>query len=157
MAGGINTANQFQADAQQYIADETLPLARRQLVAYQAGEPITLPKGMGTTYTATRYRRLPLPQYPLAEGVPPPGETMQIEQVSGVAQQWGDAVRITDQAEIQTKHPLFKKAMELIGLQIAETFDRNTFNTLMALTQVNYVNSKGSRGALAAGDVIDPT
>jgi N4-gp56 family major capsid protein len=153
----INSANQFAADIQQYIADETLPLARRQLVAYQAGEPLTLPKGMGTTYTATRFQRLPLPQYPLAEGVPPPGETMTIQQVTGVAQQWGDAVKITDQAEITTKHPLFKKAMELVGLQIAETFERNTFNTLMALTQVNYVNSRGSRGALVAGDVLDTT
>jgi len=157
MAGGINTANQFQADVQQYIADETLPLARRQLVAYQAGEPLTLPKGMGTTYTATRFQRIPLPQYPLAEGVPPPGETMTIQQVTGVAQQWGDAVKITDQAEIQTKHPLFKMAMNLVGLQIAETFERNTFNTLMAMTQVNYVNSRGSRGALVAGDVLDTT
>jgi N4-gp56 family major capsid protein len=157
MAGGLNVANQFQADVQQYIADETLPVARRQLVAYQAGEPLTLPKGMGTTYTATRFQRLPLPQYPLAEGVPPLGETMTIQQVTGVAQQWGDAVKITDQAEIQTKHPLFKKAMELVGLQIAETFDRNSFNMLMGLTQVNYVNSRGSRGALVAGDVLDTT
>lgn len=153
----VNTVSSFQADVQQYIADETLPLARKQLVAYQAGEPLTLPKGMGTTYTATRYLRLPLPQYPLAEGVPPPGETMTIQQVTGVALQWGDAVKITDQAEIQTKHPLFKMAMELISLQIAETFERNTFNTLMALTQVNYVNSKGSRNSLAAGDVLDTT
>ena len=157
MAGGLNVANQFQADVQQYIADETLPVARRQLVAYQAGEQLTLPKGMGTTYTATRFQRLPLPQYPLAEGVPPPGEQMTIQQVTGVAQQWGDAVKITDQAEIQTKHPLFKKAMELVGMQIAETFDRNSFNMLMGLTQVNYVNSRGSRGALVAGDVLDTT
>ena len=112
---------------------------------------------MGTTYTATRFQRIPLPQYPLAEGVPPPGQTMTIQQVTGVAQQWGDAVKITDQAEIQTKHPLFRKAMDLVGLQIAETFERNTFNTLMALTQVNYVNSRGSRGALVAGDVLDTT
>lgn len=157
MAGGLNYANQFAADVQQYIADETLPLARRQLVAYQAGEPLTLPKGMGTTYTATRFQRLPLPQYPLAEGVPPPGETLTLQQVTGVAQQWGDAVKITDVAELTTKHPLFKTAMGLIGLQIAECFERNTFNTLMALTQVNFVNSRGSRGALQAGDVLDTT
>jgi len=154
---GLNYANQFAADVQQYIADETLPLARRQLVAYQAGEPLTLPKGMGTTYTATRFQRLPLPQYPLAESVPPVGETLTLQQVTGVAQQWGDAVKITDVAELTTKHPLFKTAMGLIGLQIAECFERNTFNTLMALTQVNFVNSRGSRGALVAGDVLDTT
>lgn len=156
-SAGLNYANQFAADVQQYIADETLPIARKQLVAYQAGEMLTLPKGMGTTYTATRFMRLPLPQYPLAEGVPPVGETLTLQQVTGVAQQWGDAVKITDQAEIQTKHPLFKVAMNLIGLQIAETFERNTFQTLMAMTQVNYVNTRGSRHAIQAGDVLDPT
>ena len=71
-----NTAAQFAADISNYIADETLPLARRQLVAYQFGDPLTLPKGMGVTYTATRYNRLPLPYAPLSEGVPPIGETM---------------------------------------------------------------------------------
>lgn len=152
-----NQANQFSSDIENYIADETLPLARRQLVAYQFGDPLELPKGRGTTYTATRYNRLPLPYAPLSEGVPPIGETMTISQVSAVAQQWGDKVTITDVAEMTIKHPLFKKATELTGLQVAETLERNTMNTLMAGTQVNYVNSRGSRAALVSGDVLDTT
>lgn len=150
-----NQSGQFQADIENYIADETLPLARKQLVAYQFGDPLTLPKGRGVTYTGTRYNRLPLPYAPLSEGVPPIGETMTIQQVTATAQQWGDKVTITDVAELTIKHPLFKKATELTGLQIAETLERNTFNALLAGTQVNYVNSRGSRGALVAGDVLD--
>ena len=153
----VNTAGQFASDIENYIADETLPLARRQLVAYQFGDPLTLPKGRGTTYTATRYNRLPLPFAPLSEGVPPIGETMTIAQVSATALQWGDKVTITDVGEMTIKHPLFKKATELVALQLAETLERNTMNTLMAGTQVNYVNSRGSRGALVAGDVLDTT
>jgi N4-gp56 family major capsid protein len=152
-----NTAAQFAADISNYIADETLPLARRQLVAYQFGDPLTLPKGMGVTYTATRYNRLPLPYAPLSEGVPPIGETMTIGQVSAVALQWGDKVTITDVAEMTIKHPLFKKATELVALQLAETLERNTMIALLAGTQVNYVNSRGSRAALVAGDVLDST
>ena len=151
-----NQASQFSADIENFIADKTLPLARRQLVAYQFGDPLTLPKGRGTTYTATRYNRIPLPFSPLSEGVPPIGQTMTIGQVSATAQQWGDKVTITDVAELTIKHPLVVKAQELIGLQIGETLDRNTFNSLMAGTQVNYVNSRGSRGALVAGDVMNP-
>lgn len=150
-----NTAGQFGADVSNYIADETLPLARRQLVSYQFGDPLELPKGNGVTYTATRYIRLPLPYAPLSEGVPPVGETMSIQQVTATAQQWGDLVTITDIAEMTIKHPLFKKAIELTALQISETLERNTFNALMAGTQVNYVNSRGSRAALVAGDVLD--
>ena len=151
-----NASTSFNADIVNHIADETLPLARRQLVAYQFGDPLTLPEGMGTTYTATRFNRLPLPQAPLSESVPPAGEQMTVTQVTAIAQQWGDKVTITDVAELTIKHPMFQKAKELTSLQISETFERNTFVALMACTQVNYVNQRGSRGALVAGDVLDP-
>lgn len=151
-----NTAGQFTADIENFIADKTLPLARRQLVAFQFGDPLDLPKGRGTTYTATRYNRVALPYAPLSEGVPPIGETMTITQVSAVAQQWGDKITITDVAELTIKHPLMQKANELIALQLAETLERNTNNNLMAGTQINYVNTRGSRAALVAGDVLNP-
>ena len=118
---GTNTASQFSADIENFIADETLPLARRQLVAYQFGDPLTLPQGRGTSYTAFRYNRVSLPFAPLSEGVAPIGQSMTIASVSAVAQQWGDRVTITDVAELTIKHPLFKKATELISLQLAET------------------------------------
>lgn len=151
-----NVASQFGADISQYIADKTLPLVRRQLVVYQFGDPATLPKGMGTTYTATRYNRVPLPFAPLSEGVPPLGQTMTIQQVVAQAQQWGDKITITDVGEMTVKHPLFKKAIELIGLQLAETMERNTFVNLLAGAQINYVNSRGARASLVAGDVLNP-
>jgi N4-gp56 family major capsid protein len=151
-----NVAGSFAADIEGYLADETLPLARRQLVVYQFGDPLTLPKGRGTSYTATRYNRVPLPNAPLAEGVPPIGQNMTISQVAATAQQWGDKITITDVGELTIKHPLFQKAKELLGLQIAETLERNTFNNLLAGAQVNYVNSRGARASLVAGDVLNP-
>ena len=151
-----NIASQFSGDVTTYIADKTLPLVRRQLVVYQFGDPATLPKGMGTTYTASRYNRVPLPFAPLAEGVPPVGQTMTLQQVTAQAQQWGDKVTITDVAEMTIKHPLFKKAIELVALQLAETLERNTFVNLLAGGQINYVNSRGARASLVAGDVLNP-
>ena len=151
-----NIASQFSGDVTTYIAAKTLPLVRRQLVVYQFGDPATLPKGMGTTYTASRYNRVPLPFAPLAEGVPPVGQTMTLQQVTAQAQQWGDKVTITDVAEMTIKHPLFKKAIELVALQLSETMERNTFVNLMAGGQINYVNSRGSRANLVAGDVVNP-
>ncbi len=145
-----NVASSFSSDIEAYIAMETLPLVRRQLVVYQFGDPLTLPKGRGTSYTATRYNRIPLPFQPLTEGSPPPGEQMTIAQVTATAQQWGDRVVITDVAEITIKHPLFQKACEVTALQVSETLERNTFNTLNAGTQVNYVGAVGSRGALTS-------
>jgi N4-gp56 family major capsid protein len=151
----VNVSGNFTADVEAYIADKTLPLTRRQLVVYQFGDPLTLPKGRGVVYTATRYNRVPLPFAPLSEGVPPIGEVMTIAQVSATALQWGDKITITDVAEMTIKHPLFRKAIELTGLQVAETLERNTFNNLNGGTQINYVASRGSRGALQVGDVLN--
>jgi N4-gp56 family major capsid protein len=153
---GINASPQFAADRLKYIQKETLRLTQKQLVAYQFANKATLPEGYGVTYTATRFERLPLPYAPLSEGVPPAGETMTITQVSATAQQWGDRVNITDVAELTIFHKPFKQAIRLCSLQIAETDERNTYLNLNGAPNVNYVNSRGSRAALQAGDVLDP-
>ena len=151
----VNVASQFSSDIEAYIQNKLLPLARRHLVAYRFGDPLTLPEGRGTTYTAVRYNRIPLPYAPLSEAVPPVGQTMTLTTVTATAQQWGDKVTITDVAELTIKHPLFQTGIELMGLQVGETLDRNTFNSLMAGTQINYVNTRGARASLVAGDVLN--
>lgn len=151
-AAGQTIAN----DIELHIRDEVLRIAQRQLVAYQFGQPLRLEKQTGVTYTATRYERLPLPFAPLSEGVAAQGEAITIAQVSATAQQWGDLVRVTDVADMTIKHPLFKQAIRLIGIQQPETIERNVFNILMTATQVNYANSKANRAAVLATDVMSP-
>jgi N4-gp56 family major capsid protein len=151
-----NSASGLSSDVENYIQDEVEPLARRQLVAYQFGKPLKLDTNRGTTYTASRYQRLPLPFAPLQEGVAPAGEAMTLQQVTATAQQWGDRVIITDVANLTIKHPLFQQAIRLVALQMPETLERNTLNTLLAGTQVNYANGRASRAALIATDVMSP-
>lgn len=151
----INKFAFAQSDVENFIADKTLELAQKQLILHQLGERITMPKGRGLTYTFTRFPRLALPQYPLAEAVSSNGQEMTLQQVSSTVQQWGDSVTITDIAEIGVKHPLVKEAEKLMGLQIAETLERNTANTLMSGTQVAFVGSVGSRGALTAASFLN--
>jgi N4-gp56 family major capsid protein len=151
--GGVG----FQADVEAYIQEEVEPLARRQLVAYQFGKPLRLDINRGTTYTASRYERLPLPFAQLQEGVAPAGEAMTVNQVTATCQQWGDLVRVTDVANLTIKHPLFQQAMQLVSLQMPETLERNTLNTLVAGNQINFVNSRAARANLVATDVLSPT
>lgn len=150
-----NFSTSFSADVEAYIANETLPLARRRLVAYRFGDPLKLPKGRGVVYQAARWNRVPLPFTSLSEGVPPIGQQMSVTMVSATAVQWGDKITITDVAEMTIKHPMFQIAKELCTLAVAETLERNTYNNLMAGTQVNYVNSRGARSSLVAGDVLN--
>ena len=150
-----NFSSTYAADVSNFIQKEKLPLVQRQLILYQFGQSLRLPKQRGTTYTASRYDRANLPLAPLSEGVPPIGETIPLTQVSVTAQQWGDTITVTDIADFTIEHPLFETAKDLIAMNAQETLERNTCNALMANTQINYVNTRGSRGALVAGDVMN--
>lgn len=153
----INTSTQFQADIRNHLSREVLPLAQRYLVVYQAADKESLDKRMGTSWTATRFNRLPLPFAPLAEAVAAPGQSIGLTQVTGTALQWGDKVTVSDVAELTIEHSLVKQSKRLLGMQMGELKERNTFNQLVGGTQVNYVNSRGARASLVAGDVLDPT
>lgn len=156
MANNTNLSTQFSQDFGKYINRKVLPLSVRQLVAYQFGTKRKLDKGNGFTYQATRFVRVPLPPFPIAEGIAPPGETMSIQIVTGVAQQWGDRINLTDVSELTVFHPVWKQAERLLAMQVSETLERNTFNSLMAGSQVNYVGAVAGRGALTASSVLSP-
>ena len=156
--GVVNTSTSpgFQSDVELFIQEEVEPLARRQLVAYQFGKPLHLDTNRGVTYTATRFERLPLPFAQLQEGVAPVGEAVTLAQVTATAQQWGDSVIVTDVANLTIKHPIFQQAIQLVSLQMPETLERNTLNTLLSANQVNYANGRANRAALVATDVLTP-
>lgn len=156
LPGVTNQSTSFTSDVEAYIQEEVEPLSRKQLVAYQFGKPLKLDTNRGTTYTASRYVRLPLPFAPLQEGVAPPGEAMTLQQVTATAQQWGDRVIITDVANLTIKHPLFQQACELVALQMPETLERNTLNTLLSATQVNFAGGAANRAALTSANVMSP-
>ncbi len=153
----INYSGNYGATVRRQLSREVLPLVQRSLVAYQFAEKKKMEKGAGVTWTATRFNRLPLPFAPLSEGVPPVGETLPYSQVTGVALQWGDKVTLTDVAVNTTLYDLVAQARRLLAVQVKELHERNTYAALMGGTQVNYVNQRGSRALLQAGDVLDVT
>src|SRR5215471_4241557 len=105
----------LQGDVLAYLDKEVLPIAQRRLVVHQFGEKKRIPKGRGNTWSATRYQRLPLPNAPVAEGVPPPSSQLTIQQVIGTAQQWAGLVVITDVAELTIFHDPFQQAKRVIA------------------------------------------
>src|SRR6266550_6630595 len=155
MATAVSSS--YQADVTRYLDHKVLRLAQRHIVLGQFAEKIKIPENQGMTYTATRYNRLPLPFAPLVEGVAPSSQAPTISQVTGIALQWGAKVNVTDIANMTIEHPVVDQAIKLLGYQVPETYERNLWNQLVSGTQVNYVNQRGARASLVAGDVLDPT
>lgn len=157
MPAALGTSVSYQGATQRYLDKNVLPVAQRHLVVRQFAQKIKIPERMGLTYTATRFNRLVLPYAPLNEGVPPVGQAPTISQITGVVNQWGDRVNLTDVSELTPFYDVLSQAARLLRLQVAETYERNVLVQLNSAAQVNFVNTRGSRAAIQAGDLFDPT
>jgi N4-gp56 family major capsid protein len=153
----LGTSTQYQGAIQRYLDREVLPVAQRHLVVRQIAQKLKIPPNQGLTWTGTRFNRFVLPYAPLNEGVPPVGQAPSISQVTGVVNQWGDRANLTDVSEIAPIKDVVRQAARLLQLQLAETYERNAFLQLSSASQVNFVNARGSRASLQAGDLLDPT
>jgi len=156
MVATLGTSAFYQGDVRRYLDNKVLRLAQRHLVLRQFAQKITIPEHEGLTYTATRFNYFVLPFAPLNEGVPPVGQAPTISQVTGVVLQWGDRANLTDIAETTPLHRVVDQAARLLRLQVPQVYERNLFNQLLSGTQVNFVNFRGARGSIVAGDLLDP-
>lgn len=140
----------FSSDAVTYIAEKTLLVAKKAVIFQQLGEKQVLPSHNSKTFQFTRYDRLALPLTTLTDGVTPDNTTMSISTVTAVCDQFGAFVNLSDVANLTIKHPVMVKAIDLMGLQSAETMDREVINMLLAGTAVNYGGTATARNGLSS-------
>ena len=144
----------FSSDAVTYIAEKTLMIAKKQVIFQQLGDKAVLPSHSSKVFQYTRYDRLNLPASALTDGSTPDNTSMSISTVSATAEQWGAYINITDVAELTIKHPVLQKGIELMGIQAAETVDREIIQVLQAGTAVNFPGAITVRSSLANSDVL---
>ena len=156
-ASVINQSFSYAGATTRFIARKALEETQRYLTVYQFADKETMEHGHGVTWSAIRWSRLPLPQYPVAEGTPPAANALTFTQVTGSAVQWAGRLVFTDVALITTQQSLITEGSRMLGMQLAEMKERNGMVALMSGSQVNYANSAGSRAALGAGDNLNPS
>ena len=149
----------FSGDAVTYIAQKTLMVAQKNVVFQQLGDKAELPSNNSKTFQYTRYERLALPLSSLSEGTTPTNTSMTISTVTATAVQWGAYVALSDVVTLTIKHPAMVKAIELMGLQAAETVDCQVIQTLFTCTSVFYPNGKTTRAGLSStsADIMSTT
>lgn len=152
----VNTlSSNFSSDVSTYIAQKVLSVALKNLVLYQLTMKQVLPKSSSRTFQFTRYNRVALPQTKLTEGTTPGDSSMSISTVTAVMDQWGAVIPISDVAIDSVRHPVLQQALELAGLQAAETIDREIAIVLLGGSNVFFPNAISARGSLTTSDKID--
>ena len=152
----IQTFSNFSADAQTYIAAQTLLRIKRDVIVYGLGKKEKLPNRFSKTFQFTRYDKLNLPKVALTEGTTPStNASITISTVQAVMDQWGDFVNISDVADLTVKHPVMEQAIQLLSEQASETIDREVIKVILANTSVYYPGVVSSRGGLASNSYFD--
>lgn len=144
------------ADLQVYFAAKLLDVAEFLTVLNQFGEMHPIPSASSKTIHFVREERFTVDVTPtqLSEGVPPDAQGITMSQFEAVAEQYGFLTRISDLAELTSKHAVTSKTLELEGMHAAETYDQLLFNVLDAATNNYRPNNRSADTGLFASDQI---
>jgi N4-gp56 family major capsid protein len=140
---------------------ELLYLAEKKTVLDQFGQaPVTIPKGSGKTAEWRRFSqftKLTGAATALTEGVTPTGSSLTVTAITATAGQYGDFYAGSDVVEQTTIDPLLKNVVRQQAYQMARVREDLIQTIVYSGTTVQYANSRASRAAIAAGDVITET
>lgn len=135
------TSSTTSSDQEKFLAAKLISRLRLRLVASSLCTKISQPKGTGATAYFVRYNRMNVPLATLTEGSDPSASSFTLTQFSVTLDQWGDIIEITDVAELTTKHPLMKQAMELLAENAQRVIDREVQVVWLANTNVQYASA----------------
>ena len=100
-----------------------------------------IPAKEGKTIIMRRYLHLALATSPLAEGVPPAGKSVSLDDFQATLVQHGDFIALSDYAQWTQKDPILQHWTMLLGEQEGYTIDSVDRDTAVAGTTVVYANA----------------
>jgi N4-gp56 family major capsid protein len=157
--GTPGPAGSLASDQQTYFSAKLLEVAVLMTVLDQFGDKDPIPSNSSKSIQFNRLEKLNTTTSPsqLTEGVSPDAVGLQMSQFTAVAEQYGLLLRLSDLAELTSKHDVVGRALYVLGLHAAETYDILIFNVLTTSTNVYRPNSKLSNATTTASDKIGYT
>ena len=121
-----------------YYSDYLIDNAEGALVHDRFAQKHTIPKGNGKTVQFRKYDPLPKITKPIAEGVTPTGQTINMGIVNATVAQYGGYVELTDLLLMTAIDNNLCMATKLLGSQAGRTLDTISREVLVGGTNVQY-------------------
>lgn len=135
-----------------YYSDYLIDMAEPKLVHDQFGQKCPIPKGNGKTIEFRKYDPLPKMTQPLAEGVTPSGQKLDMGVVSAEVKQYGGFIELSDILMLTAIDNNLVQATKLLGGQAGRTLDTITREVLSGGTNVQFAEGQvSSRNRLVGG------
>ena len=138
----------------EYYERSLLENMKPEVVHNRDAQKRTLPEHNGKTVKFRRFTPFAATTEPLAEGVTPAGQTLTETAFTAMVKPYGGHVELTDEINFYLLDNMHQETAKLLADQAALSLDTISRNALNAGMNVQYANSKTSRGALASTDKL---
>ena len=138
----------------EYYERSLLENMKPEMVHNRDAQKRTLPEHNGKTVKFRRFTPFAAINEPLAEGVTPAGQTLTETAFTAMVKPYGGHVELTDEINFYLLDNMHQETAKLLADQAALSLDTISRNALNAGMNVQYANSKTSRGALASTDKL---
>ena len=138
----------------EYYERSPLENMKPEMVHNRDAQKRTLPEHNGKTVKFRRFTPFAAITEPLAEGVTPAGQTLTETAFTAMVKPYGGHVELTDEINFYLLDNMHQETAKLLADQAALSLDTISRNALNAGMNVQYANSKTSRGALASTDKL---
>ena len=138
----------------EYYERSLLENMKPEMVHNRDAQKRTLPEHNGKTVKFRRFTPFAAITEPLAEGVTPAGQTLTETAFTAMVKPYGGHVELTDEINFYLLDNMHQETAKLLADQAALSLDTISRNALNAGMNVQYANSKTSRGALDSNDKL---
>lgn len=146
------TGNDLSNEMKTYYSDYLIDLAEAELVHDQFAQKHPIPKNGGKTIEFRKYDPLPKALTPLAEGVTPNGQKLNMGIITATVQQYGGFVELSDILLLTAIDNNLVQATKLLASQAGRTLDTITREVINGGTNVQYAEGQvDDRAKLVGG------
>ncbi len=125
-----------------YYSDYLIDIAEPKLVHDQFGQKTPIPQGKGKMIEFRKYDPLPTVTTPLAEGVTPNGQKINMKTVTAEVKQYGGYIELSDLVLLTAIDNELVQATKLLGGQAGRTLDTITREVLAGGTNVQFAEGQ---------------
>ncbi len=158
--GGVNEYEEgsgLSPEMKTYYSDYLIDNAEPALVHDRFAQKHNIPAGSGKTVEFRKYDPLPKVTEPIAEGVTPTGQTINMGIVNATVSQYGGYVELTDLLLMTAIDNNLCMATKLLGSQAGRTLDTVSREVLAGGTNVQYGEGQISSRTQIDGGNSDPS
>ena len=147
-----STGNDLSGEMKTFYSDYLIDLAEPELVHDQFGQKHPIPKNGGKTIEFRKYDSLPKLLTPLAEGVTPSGQKLNMGVITATIAQYGGYVELSDTLLLTAIDNNLVEATKLLASQAGRTLDTITREILSGGSNVQFAEgAHTSRATLVGG------